>query len=164
MGSAYPNLLNVAVSRARKGLTVFGHPQPEKFGGPTLASLRRYAIEETARDLALEGRYRTDSRPEQLLLDAMRTARLDPVAKLGFGGYELDFALSVNGRRLNVEVDGDQHIDERGRQCRQDITRDRVLARAGWDVLRLPAWRCIWDTAGAVRDIKQRLGEPIHHV
>lgn len=155
------NLLNVAVSRARSGLIVFGHPQAGEFGGTTLASLRRYAIEETARNLDAEGRYRTDSRPEQLLLDAMRTAGLEPVAKLNVSGYELDFALAMNGGgRLNVEVDGDQHIDDRGQRCRQDMTRDRVLTRAGWDVLRIPAWQCIWDITGAVRDIKRRLGVP----
>ena len=121
--------------------------------------MRRYALEElnAERRLDLEGRYRTDSRPEQLLLDAMRNAGLNPVAKLNDSGYELDFAILDQGIRLNIEVDGDQHLDARGQQRRQDITRDRVLTRAGWKVIRIPAWRCIWDADAAVQTVKGAL-------
>ena len=57
-----------------------------------------------------------------------------PYAKLDVEGYELDFALLEQGIKLNVEVDGDQHLDARGRQRRQDLARDRVLAKLGWTV------------------------------
>ena len=72
----------------------------------------------------------------------MQLGNLLPYAKPEVEGYELDFALLEEGIKLNVEVDGDQHIDARGRQRRQDITRDRVLAKLGWTVVRIPAWRC----------------------
>ncbi len=52
---------------------------------------------------------------EQLLLDAMQLSDLLPYAKLEVEGYELDFGLLEQGIKLNVEVDGDLHIDVRGR-------------------------------------------------
>ena len=139
------NLLNVAVSRARRALVVLGHPLMAELGSPTLASLRVYLRDEVARNKSNQpstAEFRTDSVPEQRLLDAMQLNDLIPYAKLHVEGYELDFALLERGIRLNIEVDGDQHVDARGRQRRQDITRDRVLAKLGWTVLRIPAWRC----------------------
>ena len=137
------NLLNVAVSRARRGLVVIGHPGMEDLGCPTLASLRTY-LRELSQDAARErsAEFRTDRTSEKLLLDAMQLSNLSPYAKLQVEGYELDFALLDRGIRLDVEVDGDQHLDARGWQRRQDVTRDRVLARLGWATLRIPAWRC----------------------
>ena len=67
----------------------------------------------------------------------MQRGDLRPYAKLNVEGYELDFALMERGIRLNVEVDGDQHLDVRGRQRRQDVARDRVLSDIGWTVLRI---------------------------
>lgn len=43
---------------------------------------------------------------------------------------------------LNVEVDGDHHLDRRGQQRRNDLARDEILGNLGWQVLREPAWRC----------------------
>ena len=139
------NLLNVAVSRARQALIVLGHPLMQELGSPTLTSLRLYLREEIAPsedDSPSYAQFRTDSASEQRLLDAMQLRDLLPYAKLDVEGYELDFALLEQGIRLNVEVDGDQHLDARGRQRRQDVTRDRILAKLGWTVLRIPAWRC----------------------
>ena len=152
------NLLNVAVSRARRALVVLGHPDIEELGSPTLASLRVYLSEEVtgSDDPGLSpAEFRTDSTSEQLLLDAMQLSELTPYAKLEVEGYELDFALLEQGIKLNVEVDGDQHIDARGRQRRQDITRDRVLARLGWTVLRIPAWRCQEEIDSVIEEISQ---------
>ena len=69
------NLLNVAVSRARRALIVLGHPLIRDLGSPTLASLRAYLRDEVTRN---EGagtpvaEFRTDSTSERFLLDAMQ--------------------------------------------------------------------------------------------
>ena len=152
------NLLNVAVSRARRALIVLGHPLITDFGSPTLASLRTYLRDEVARNEGagtLAAEFRTDSTSEKLLLDAMQLGDLLPYAKLELEGYELDFALLEQGIKLNVEVDGDQHFDARGRQRRQDITRDRVLAKLGWTVLRIPAWRCHEEIDSLIEEIRK---------
>lgn len=150
------NLLNVAVSRARRALVVIGRPDIEELGSPTLTSLRVYLREEIARQEASEvspASFRTDSPSEQVLLEAMQLSDLMPHAKLEVEGYELDFAVLEQGIKLNIEIDGDQHLDARGRQRRQDITRDRVLARLGWTILRLPAWRCHEEIDTVIREI-----------
>ena len=85
----------------------------------------------------------------------MQLRDLVPYAKLDVQGYELDFALLEQGIKLDVEVDGDQHLDARGRQRRQDITRDRVLVNLGWTVLRIPAWRCHEEVDSVIDEIRK---------
>ncbi|MCY4497255.1 MAG: AAA domain-containing protein [Rhodospirillaceae bacterium] len=152
------NLLNVAVSRTRRALIVLGHPSIGELGSPTLASLRAYLRDELGReanDAPPLAEFRIDSRSEQLLFDAMQHHNLRPYGKLNVEGYELDFALMEHGIRLNIEVDGDQHLDARGRQRRQDVTRDRVLFDLGWTVLRIPAWRCHEDIGSVIAEIAE---------
>ena len=154
------NLVNVAVSRARRSLMVLGHPEIGGAGSPTLASLRSYLAETRTHDDAKHSpsaKFRTDSESEARLLAAMKSAGMHPSAKLFIQGYELDFALLEEGVRLNVEVDGDHHTDARGKLRRQDLARDRILTRAGWEVMRVPAWRCIWDPDAAAREVRLRL-------
>ena len=151
------NLVNVAVSRARTALIVIGHSGVKDLGSPTLGSLRTYLRDEMSLDKAPEepaGQFRTDSLSEELLLRAMQLGNLLPHAKLNVEGYELDFALMEQGIRLNVEVDGDQHLDARDRRRRQDLTRDRVLSKLGWTILRVPAWRCYEEIDSVVQKIK----------
>ena len=161
-------LLNVAVSRARMGLIVLGHPAVGALGSPTLSSLRAYLRDEVAGNVGstqLVADFRTDSRSEELLLSAMQLRNLVPYAKLNVEGYELDFALMERGIKLDVEVDGDQHLDSRGRQRRQDLTRDRVLSNLGWTVLRIPAWRCHEEIDEVIAEIERMrdrlLDEPV---
>ena len=152
------NLLNVAVSRARRALIVLGHPLIRDLGSPTLASLRAYLRDEVTRSAGAippAPEFRTDSTAERFLLDAMQLGDLLPYAKLDVEGYELDFALLEQGIKLNVEVDGDQHLDARGRQRRQDLARDRVLAKLSWTVLRIPAWRCHEEIDSVIDEIKE---------
>lgn len=151
------NLLNVAVSRARRALIVLGHPLIGDLGSPTLASLRVYLCEVAQNEGVAQpsAEFRTDSRSEKLLLDAMQLRDLSPYAKLNVEGYELDFALLERGIKLNIEVDGDQHLDARGRQRRQDIARDRVLSNLGWTVLRVTAWRCHEEMDSVIEEIRK---------
>ncbi len=135
------NLINVAASRARQHLIVLGHPSAAaEFDLPTLTSLRRAAMEGLEPATAS---WKVHSESERRLLDALHDAGLAPLVKLVEEGFELDFALVRDGHRLDVEVDGEQHLDERGRQRRRDVTRDGVLNSLGWTVLRVPAWRCL---------------------
>ena len=152
------NLLNVAVSRARRALIVLGHPLMGDLGSPTLASLRVYLRDEVARNEgtgSLSAEFRTDSTSEKILLDAMQLQDLLPYSKLEVEGYELDFALLEQGIKLNIEVDGDQHLDARSQQRRQDITRDRVLVNLGWTILRIPAWRCHEEIDSVIKEIRK---------
>ncbi len=135
------NLINVAASRARQHLIVVGHPTAAgEFNLPTLASLRQAALEGLEPTTAS---WKVHSESERRLLDALHDAGMAPLVKPVEEGYELDFALMHDGGRLNVEVDGEHHLDARGRQRRQDVARDRVLRSLGWTVLRVPAWRCL---------------------
>ncbi len=152
------NLLNVAVSRARRVLIILGHRLIGNLGSSTLASLRAYVRDEVNRNEdpgSPSAEFRADSESEKILLEAMQLRDLLPYAKLEVEGYELDCALLEQGIKLNIEVDGDQHLDARGQQRRQDITRDRVLAKLGWTVLRIPAWRCHKEIEAAIDEIRK---------
>jgi len=133
------NLVNVAVSRARQRLVILGHPAIDAIESPTLSSLRAFAFENREDQMVPR---RVDSHAEAMLLESMLKYGLNPVAKIEVEGFELDFAVFVGSRRINIEVDGDHHLDHNGSLRRRDVARDRVLNAAGWEVLRFPAWRC----------------------
>jgi very-short-patch-repair endonuclease len=139
-------LINVAVSRARETLIVIGNPDISIFECPTLTSLHMFA--KTIDNFA-DSRIgpRIDSEAERRLYAAMLKAGLDPISKVDVEGYELDFGLIKGDKRIDIEVDGDQHyersVGSHLKLRRQDIARDRVISRAGWLVTRIPAWECI---------------------
>ena len=150
-------LINVAVSRARRSLIVIGHPEIGQLGTPTLSSLRSYLRDEVAgqqHTQSATSHFRPDSQAEQLVFNGMIESEFQPRTKINVKGYELDFALRDRGIKLNVEVDGDHHIDDRGKLRRQDIRRDRILRQLGWEVLRVPAWRCHADLGPVLDDIR----------
>ena len=153
------NLINVAVSRARQRLIVLGSPSIANLSCPTISSLRTFILE--INDDGGKVDHRVDSESESKLLNAMITGGLSPLAKVDVEGFELDFAIMHSGRKINLEVDGDQHFDASKQQCRQDLLRDRVLTRAGWEVLRFPAWRCFVEPEKVVSEISMHLNT--HH-
>ncbi len=75
------NLLNVAVSRARRALIVLGHPLITDLGSPTLASLRAYLRDELPPSSARTARPRNSAR---------RHATRGPPALRQAPGYELE--------------------------------------------------------------------------
>ena len=85
---------------------------------------------------------------------------MNPISKFNVEGYELDFGFIIEDLKLNLEVDGDQHYEliqgTHLRLRRQDITRDGVLERAGWTVVRVPAWKCFTGPTDVVDSIVER--------
>jgi len=154
------NLINVAVSRARQRLVVLGTPKIIEMNCPTLSSLRSFILDVNSN---AEGKidYRVDSESESRLLTKMIHGGLSPLAKVDVEGFELDFAILSDNCKIDIEVDGDQHFDAAQQQCRQDLLRDRVLTRAGWDVLRFPAWRTFIEPEVVVSEISRFINRPV---
>ena len=151
------NLMNVAVSRARRMVVVVGHPDPDAERSRTLASLREHIL--AVERAAGPGGSRAAPVPvhsdaERLLLQAMRQRGLAPLGKVDVEGFELDFALMDGAALLNVEVDGDHHLDIRRQQRRNDMARDEILGGLGWKVLRVPAWRCHEEPGEAADEVR----------
>ena len=154
------NLINVAVSRARRMLLVVGHPALEDSQqSKTLSELRKYIMDiEKNASGAVPVVAHSDA--ERLLLESMRRLGLKPIGKPDVEGFELDFAIMNGSFKLNVEVDGEHHVDAIGRQRRSDLARDELLGRLGWKVLRIPAWRCHSDPDSAAAEVKLALVKP----
>ena len=147
-------LINVAVSRARRHLVVLGHPSAaQTHGVNTLASLRRASQVDS---LQTSQASQLHSEAERLLFEGLQGRGIHPQLKVMVEGYELDMVVRLGpGRDFDLEVDGGHHrVDEAGRQRRQDMFRDRTLTAMGWQVKRIPAWRCHRDLDSVLDELQ----------
>jgi very-short-patch-repair endonuclease len=81
-------------------------------------------------------------------------AGLRPIPQYSIEQYDLDFALFVGDRRLNIEVDGEHyHSTWTGELCLRDQLRNQRLIELGWEVKRF------W-----VYEIRDRLEECVAQV
>jgi very-short-patch-repair endonuclease len=141
LSSALPQQqrLNVAMSRARDRLYLFRSVPDNYFpaespSGRLMAHFRqpyRHAPEQSS-----NLRERCESGFERDIFDELtgRGYRLSPQVRSG--GYRIDIVVEgANGKRLAIECDGDRfHGAEK---WADDMSRQRVLERAGWTF-----WRC----------------------
>ncbi|NMO93918.1 AAA domain-containing protein [Actinomycetospora sp. TBRC 11914] len=157
-------LINVAVSRAQRALVVVTDPDAVPgLAAPTLVALLDAASRNTDaaattdlghRSVPADERTRLlHSRAETALYTALRAWEVPVDLKPVEQGYELDFALHTPNGPVDIECDGIHHHDARGRQRRQDLARDAILKRAGWQVLRYPSWRCLLVPDNVANDI-----------
>lgn len=131
-----PNLFNVAVSRARAVLHVFGNrdwalgcgiPFIEKLARRTLPSEPRHSGPQ--RELY-------QSPWEKVLANALREAGIDIISQYPIAGRFLDLAI-LNPRKIDVEVDGESvHRTSGGGRKDDDYWRDLQLQSLGWRVCR----------------------------
>ncbi len=133
-----PNLVNVAVTRARRQLIVVGDRSACMAVGGVLGELARYV-----RDLE-EGGFRSPL--ERRLWEALRAAGLQVEVGLEVEGYRLDLAVVTPERKLDVECDGAAFH----RDVRADFIRDERLKAAGWEVLRFSGREIQRDLEGCV--------------
>jgi very-short-patch-repair endonuclease len=110
---------------------------------------RSVQLEVRAREMRL-----SPTLSEARLWQALRGSRLGVAFRRQavIGDYIVDFLAPAVS--LVVEVDGGYH----GRRCRADGRRDRMLARAGYRVLRLEGELVMADLSRAVSIIVDNLG------
>jgi very-short-patch-repair endonuclease len=157
--AAGPNRFNVAVSRAKRLLHVFG--DKEWAAACSIGHLRLLA-QACDRAAVTPSKYDPDNFREDLvgpvwepaLAAAMREAGLPFFQQYPAFGRYLDFALMREGLKLNVEVDGEAyHRSAAGGHVLQDIRRDQMLISAGWKVKRLWVYELREDMQRCVKDI-----------
>lgn len=166
------NLFNVAVTRARAALVVVGDPTAAKDAGVTyLSAFASYAIDlgRTPRQsvahpegLTCTGDYPQVAKPElvsdweRLFYREMWNAGLRPIPQYAEEKFLLDFALFVDGRKLNVEVDGERyHRDWNGELLRRDQLRNMRLMELGWDVMRFWVYQLRDQMPESVRRVRK---------
>jgi len=148
----YPNLFNVAITRARAALIVVGDRAAAM--NCTVDYLARFASyvdricsagqlpePRTSKDYGPE--YPAVARPElvsaweRLFYRSLYVAGIRPMPQYPVEKYILDFAIVSQDRRLNVEIDGERyHRNWDGELCRSDQIRNQRLMELGWDIMR----------------------------
>lgn len=146
------NLFNVAVTRARGLLQVIGDMAAAGTSGieyleefaryvQNLQNERRVTEESVPGDFGPE--YPVVAHPERvsdwerIFYRALYAAGIRPIPQYNVEQYALDFALFVNGRRLDIEVDGERyHRSWTGELCIKDQLRNQRLMELGWEVKR----------------------------
>lgn len=146
------NLFNVAITRARAALIVVGDPAAAKNAGVSYLSnfvtyvegLGKNSLQPSDRQATCSGPdYPQVSKPElvsdweRLFYRHLWQAGLRPIPQYAEEKFLLDFALFTDGRKLNIEVDGERyHRDWNGELLRRDQLRNMRLIELGWDVMR----------------------------
>jgi len=126
-------------------------------GGPAILGAR---IKQVKRARALRKQM---SLPEVLLWQQLRGSRTGFKFRKQFPIGEMTVDFACLEQRLIVEVDGEGHSF--GDQPRRDATRDAILAREGFRILRIPVRDVLKDMDAVLRLIVSTCGErgPLHH-
>lgn len=165
------NLFNVAITRARGILHVVGDREAASdCGVDYLEAFAAYVSRLGDRSSRLKEKlqpgenygsdYPAVANPERvsdwerLFYRALFQAGVRPLPQYRVEQYDLDFAVIVGERRLNIEVDGERyHRSWTGELCLRDQLRNQRLIELGWEVKRF------W-----VYEIRDRLPECVAFV
>lgn len=155
--STSPNRFNVAVSRARAALHVFGDEEWAKACGIShVEALWRAVQEQNQRTEEVTRSDLIGPVWEPRLAEALREADLPFEQQYPACGRYLDFALVRDGLKLDVEVDGEAyHRDASGRRKIEDLERDLVLVANGWKILRFWVYELREDMDACVEEVKR---------
>lgn len=145
-----PNLINVAVTRAKEALFVVGDIEFCSRQDGILKQLARYC-----RTIQL---LRDTSPAELELFSWMCVEGWNPEVHPVVGDIEVDFVLvTPSGEKLAIEVDGEEGPTGHKKRRAQDQARDAYLIARGFTVLRFTA-RDVFETPGRViHQIKARM-------
>lgn len=146
-------MLNVAFTRARDEMHIFHSAEISDFGmangtGTIKDWLAHCAAQKEARAPRSAGLQNqlslAQSHFEQEVIAALHSKGVYVRAQFPSCGFFIDIVAELDGIRIAVECDGEiWHLDEHGQLRAEDIERQEILERAGWNVVRVPyrSWR-----------------------
>ena len=161
----YPQILNVALSRARYLLYIVGDKEfcaeHSCYKGQNCYLKRlintydQVKKQETTEEYVISEKF--DSPTERHLFGVLRDIDFERygyklITKLVVKRYTLDFAF-VDKRKVDIECDGHQHEIIEGLPVLEDVERDEFLAKEGWEVIRFPNHRVLSETSLVVEEI-----------
>lgn len=159
----YPQILNVALSRAKYLLYIVGD---KNFCYERTGVLKR--LVETYDEIKKQERSeeytlfeKFDSSTERFLFEKLQEIDFEQygyklIPKLVVKRYTLDFAL-FGKKKINIECDGYQHEIIEGMPVLEDVERDEFLKKEGWVVLRFSNHRVLSQTNIVIEEILKNL-------
>jgi very-short-patch-repair endonuclease len=146
-------MLNVAFTRARDEIHIFHSADVSDFGMTSGSGAIRDWLEYC--DQHCNGRSaatadaeiqlsKAQSEFEQQVMASLVSKGVKVTSQYPTCGFFIDVVAELNDSRLAIECDGEiWHLDEHGEMKREDIERQEILERAGWNVIRIPyrSWR-----------------------
>jgi very-short-patch-repair endonuclease len=167
----YPNLFNVAITRARAALVVIGDRMEalssnvdylSKFVDHVSKITSQQKLNDHYEEPVFGPEYPAVARPElvsdweKILYRKLFQHGIRTIPQYSVEKYLLDFACINNGRRLNIEVDGEMyHRNWNGELRRVDQIRNHRLMELGWDVMRFWVYQIRDDMSGCIARVKQ---------
>ncbi len=161
-GTGYEQRFNVATSRARDRMILVRSVELEDLRSSD--KLRRALLEHFRAPFASEGksavsrRERCESGFETEMFDmlAERGYRID--TQVPVGNFRIDLVVEgENDRRLAIECDGDRYHGPD--KWSDDMVRQRILERAGWEIWRCFASRFVRDRDAVIAELLALLQE-----
>jgi very-short-patch-repair endonuclease len=161
----YPQILNVALSRAKYLLYIVGDKsfcqEHSCYKGEDCILKRLVKTydeikkQEKAEEYTLFEKF--DSPTERYLFERLQEIDFERlgyklIPKLVVKRYTLDFAL-LGKKKIDVECDGYQHEIIEGLPVLEDVERDEFLKKEGWEVIRFPNHRILSQTNMVVEHI-----------
>ena len=159
----YPQILNVALSRAKYLLYIVGDKEfcRERSGvlRRLIETYNEIKKQEEKEEYSIFEKF--DTPTERLLYERLHEVGFEHygyklIPKLVHKRYTLDFAL-VGKKKIDIECDGYQHELIEGLPVIEDVERDEYLKNEGWIILRFPNHEILSQTDEVIERILRSL-------
>lgn len=156
--SSTANLFNVAITRARSELHVVGdHQACLNSKIPHLVNFVKY-VDSLGEKEHAESYGIFESPWEKTFHDALLQEGIKTLPQYSFQQYRLDLAILNDGKRLDLEIDGEHwHRELDGSRLKADLKRDRHLTINGWTVKRFWVYQLKNSMTNCVNEVKRLL-------
>ena len=150
---------NVAASRARDQMWVVHSLDPEVDlkPGDYRRRLIEHAIDPTAWEEEGKSPEKMESVFEKRVQAILAAADFVVLPQFKVGNHRVALAVVGGGRRLAVELDGERHLEPE--QLQEDMDRQALLERLGWQFVRVRGSVIFRDEERAMEPVFQRLEE-----
>lgn len=156
----YPQILNVALSRARYLLYIVGDKKfcenRQGILNKIIDTYDKIKDEEKIEEYDLHAKF--DTPTERIFFEELQKIKLEKlgyklVPKFVAKRYTLDFAL-IGKKKIDIEIDGIQHEIIEGMPVLGDIERDKFLReKEGWKILRFPNYKVLSEMPNIIKEL-----------